>query len=79
MPTGEPERESETARSDTARRVDVVQGGPVLMDGPVEVALPDGGVARSDRVVVAVCSCRRSRRWPWCDTSHRARRTPPTS
>ncbi|WP_435852545.1 CDGSH iron-sulfur domain-containing protein [Streptomyces sparsogenes] len=28
---------------------------------------------RSDRVVVAVCTCRRSGRYPWCDTSHRRR------
>ncbi|MGA4545530.1 CDGSH iron-sulfur domain-containing protein [Uniformispora flossi] len=41
------------------------------MRGPVEVDMPDGGTARSDRVVVAVCLCRRSKRMPWCDTSHR--------
>ncbi|MGW0658265.1 CDGSH iron-sulfur domain-containing protein [Streptodolium elevatio] len=62
-----------------ARRVEVVPGGPLLVEGPIEVPLPDGGVARSDRVVVAVCACRRSRRWPWCDTSHRTRRTPPSA
>ncbi|MFE9913017.1 CDGSH iron-sulfur domain-containing protein [Streptomyces clavifer] len=27
----------------------------------------------SDRFVVAVCTCRRSRMYPWCDTSHRRR------
>ncbi|WP_424887362.1 CDGSH iron-sulfur domain-containing protein [Streptomyces sp. XH2] len=27
---------------------------------------------RSDRPVVALCMCRRSRSFPWCDTSHRA-------
>ncbi|MDQ3432461.1 MAG: CDGSH iron-sulfur domain-containing protein, partial [Actinomycetota bacterium] len=27
----------------------------------------------SDRFLVALCTCRRSRRYPWCDTSHRAR------
>ena len=34
-------------------------------------ALPDGTSARSDRPGVALCVCRRSRRPPWCDTSHR--------
>jgi CDGSH-type Zn-finger protein len=48
-------------------------GGPVLVEGPVEIVLPDGTVARSDRFTVAICACRRSRRYPWCDTSHRRR------
>ncbi|MFF4528624.1 CDGSH iron-sulfur domain-containing protein [Streptomyces sp. NPDC001407] len=51
-------------------------GGPFLIEGPVEVVLEDGTVVRSDRPVVALCACRRSRIFPWCDTSHRARRTP---
>ncbi|MFJ9360825.1 CDGSH iron-sulfur domain-containing protein [Streptomyces mirabilis] len=25
----------------------------------------------SDRFCVALCTCRRSRTYPWCDTSHR--------
>jgi CDGSH-type Zn-finger protein len=41
------------------------------MEGPVEIELPDGRTARSDRFVVAVCVCRRSKRYPFCDTSHR--------
>ncbi|WP_078888078.1 CDGSH iron-sulfur domain-containing protein [Streptomyces sp. NRRL S-118] len=45
----------------------------MLLEGPVEIQLPDGGTARSDRFMVAVCTCRRSRRYPWCDTSHRRR------
>lgn len=47
--------------------------GPVLVEGPVEILLDDGTLARSDRFVVAVCTCRRSRTYPWCDTSHRPR------
>nr|WP_155074021.1 CDGSH iron-sulfur domain-containing protein [Streptomyces taklimakanensis] len=42
-----------------------------MVEGPVEVDLPDGRTVRSDRFVVALCTCRRSRRFPWCDTSHR--------
>ncbi|MEU7390176.1 CDGSH iron-sulfur domain-containing protein [Streptomyces tanashiensis] len=53
--------------------------GPVLIEGPVEIVLEDGTVARSDRFVVAVCTCRRSRSYPWCDTSHRAHRRNPSA
>ena len=54
-----------------ARRVIVEAGGPILVEGPVELVLPDGATVRSDRFVVAVCACRRSKRYPFCDTSHR--------
>ncbi|MEV6473235.1 CDGSH iron-sulfur domain-containing protein [Streptomyces sp. NPDC051657] len=47
--------------------------GPILVEGPVEVVVDDGTTARSDRFVVAICTCRRSRTYPWCDTSHRRR------
>ncbi|WP_424919841.1 CDGSH iron-sulfur domain-containing protein [Streptomyces sp. wa1064] len=49
-------------------------GGPVLVEGPVEVVGDDGTTTRSDRFVVAICTCRRSRTSPWCDTSHRRRK-----
>ena len=54
-----------------AREVVVTGDGPVLVSGPVEVVLPDGRRVRSDRPVTAICVCRRSRRAPFCDTSHR--------
>ncbi|OKJ65145.1 hypothetical protein AMK27_04815 [Streptomyces sp. CB02009] len=47
--------------------------GPDLVEGPVEIVLDDGTVARSERFLVALCTCRRSRIYPWCDTSHRPR------
>ncbi|WP_028661463.1 CDGSH iron-sulfur domain-containing protein [Saccharomonospora saliphila] len=56
------------------RRVRPVPGGPVLVDGPVEVQLPDGTTVVSDRFQVALCACRRSRNYPFCDASHRRRR-----
>lgn len=60
------------ARVETdARRVTPVPGGPILIEGPVEVELEDGTVVRSDRPVVALCACRRSKTYPFCDTSHR--------
>jgi CDGSH-type Zn-finger protein len=53
------------------REVVVTGDGPVLLTGPVEIVLPDGRRVRSDRPVTALCVCRRSRRAPFCDTSHR--------
>ncbi|MCI3222683.1 CDGSH iron-sulfur domain-containing protein [Streptomyces sp. NP-1717] len=47
--------------------------GPILVEGPVEVVLNDGTTVTSDRFMVALCACRRSRTYPWCDTSHRRR------
>jgi CDGSH-type Zn-finger protein len=55
------------------RRVVLTDDGPVLVHGPVEVVLPDGRKVTSDRTVSALCTCRRSRRYPFCDTSHRRR------
>ncbi|MBV2357193.1 CDGSH iron-sulfur domain-containing protein [Streptomyces sp. J2-1] len=54
-------------------RIRVQREGPVLVDGPVEIELEDGTTVFSDRFRVAVCTCRRSHRYPWCDTSHRRR------
>ncbi|MER6573412.1 CDGSH iron-sulfur domain-containing protein [Streptomyces sp. NPDC001093] len=58
-------------RADRARRITIQQQGPLLVEGPVEVELADGTTVSSDRFRVALCTCRRSRRYPWCDTSHR--------
>ncbi|MEU8511028.1 CDGSH iron-sulfur domain-containing protein [Kitasatospora sp. NPDC048722] len=54
-------------------RLRLTGSGPVLVDGPVEIVLPDGRSIRADRPVIALCTCRRSRRYPFCDTSHRNR------
>jgi len=56
------------------RLVRVVPNGPVLVEGPVRIELPDGTVVESDRFMVAICACRRSKSYPLCDTSHRLRR-----
>ncbi len=56
-----------------AQRMVLTREGPLLVDGPVEVMLDDGSTVRSDRPVVALCLCRRSHRYPFCDTSHRKR------
>lgn len=55
----------------TATRVQVVPNGPVLVSGPVRIEMPNGEVVESDRFMVAICTCRRSGRYPLCDTSHR--------
>jgi CDGSH-type Zn-finger protein len=61
------------------RQVALTDDGPVLVHGPVEVILADGRKAISDRAVTALCTCRRSGRYPFCDTSHRRRvRNSPT-
>lgn len=59
--------------ADGDRRIVVTDDGPLLIYGPVDVALPDGTRIRSERPVTALCVCRRSRRQPFCDTSHRRR------
>ncbi|MEU9283613.1 CDGSH iron-sulfur domain-containing protein [Streptomyces sp. NPDC048275] len=63
MPNDSPERRR--------RRITAQRTGPLLIEGPVEVTLDDGTVVSSDRFCVALCTCRRSRTYPWCDTSHR--------
>ncbi|WP_299576674.1 CDGSH iron-sulfur domain-containing protein [uncultured Williamsia sp.] len=55
------------------RTVRVVPGGPIMVEGPVRVEMPDGRVVESDRFMVALCACRRSKTYPLCDTSHRRR------
>lgn len=45
--------------------------GPLLVRGADEV-LDDQGVAHEvRRPVVALCTCERSRRRPWCDGTHK--------
>ena len=51
----------------------VVPSGPVMVQGPVRIKMPDGSVVESDRFMVAICACRRSKSYPLCDTSHRRR------
>jgi CDGSH-type Zn-finger protein len=64
---------------DEARRVWHEPGGPVLVEGPVEIVRADGSFERCDRPFVALCACHRSEIFPYCDTSHRRRRPPAAS
>lgn len=61
------------SRDRKIRRVTPVAEGPLLVEGPVEIVLPDGSVILCERPVVALCTCRRTLRAPFCDTSHRSR------
>ena len=53
------------------RVIRIVPNGPILVRGPVRIELPDGEAVESDRFMVAICACRRSKTYPLCDTSHR--------
>ncbi|MGJ0120940.1 CDGSH iron-sulfur domain-containing protein [Williamsia sp. MIQD14] len=55
------------------RTVRMVPGGPIMVQGPVRIEMPDGAVVESDRFLVAICACKRSKTFPLCDTSHRRR------
>jgi CDGSH-type Zn-finger protein len=61
------------------RTVRVVPSGPLMIEGPVRIEMPDGTVVESDRFMVAICTCRRSKSYPLCDTSHRCRERPQRS
>jgi CDGSH-type Zn-finger protein len=60
----------------STRTVQIVSGGPIMVEGPVRIESPDGTIVESDRFMVAVCTCRRSKIYPLCDTSHRRRQRP---
>lgn len=61
---------------DEVTQVVITDGGPIMVQGPVRVETPDGQSVESDRFMVAICTCRRSKNYPLCDTSHRKRRRP---
>jgi len=60
-------------RAARPREIIVTDDGPLLVSGPVEIVMPDGSRVTSHRPVTALCVCKRSRRQPFCDTSHRCR------
>jgi CDGSH-type Zn-finger protein len=44
--------------------------GPLLVRGPVQLCDQDGAVIATDRDVIALCRCGRSRIRPFCDGTH---------
>lgn len=69
----EPSHNAGRNQAPRAREIIVTADGPLLVSGPVEIVMPDGRRVKSDRPVTALCVCKRSRRQPFCDTSHRCR------
>ncbi|MGW2747175.1 CDGSH iron-sulfur domain-containing protein [Streptomyces sp. NPDC001450] len=58
------------------RRTVAQRAGSLLVEGPMEITLEDGTIVRSDRFCVALCTCRRSQIYPWCETSRRKSERP---
>lgn len=50
--------------------------GPLLVRGADAVTDDDGVEHPVTRPVVAVCTCGKSQRKPWCDATHKAIRKP---
>ena len=69
-------KEPEESGDRKARRVRIVKAGPMLVEGPVDIEMPDGTVVSNDRFMVAICTCKRSKNYPLCDTSHRRKARP---
>ena len=46
--------------------------GPVLVRHADVVVTADGHEHQVTRPVVALCTCERSRRMPWCDSTHKS-------
>ena len=66
---------SATPVSRTGREVRVErcgEVGPLLVRGADAVVDADGEEHPVTRPVVAVCTCERSQRMPWCDATHKA-------
>ena len=61
-------------REGSARQVKVDRGGPILVEGPIEVRIGDGPPELIDRFLVALCACGNSGRYPLCDGTHRRHR-----
>jgi CDGSH-type Zn-finger protein len=60
------------AHDGTPVRTERCGHGPVLVRHADVVVTPDGEEHATTRPVVAVCTCERSRRMPWCDSTHKA-------
>ena len=50
----------------------VCPGGPTLVRGAEAVVDADGTRHLVTRPVVALCTCEKSARMPWCDSTHKS-------
>jgi CDGSH-type Zn-finger protein len=53
-------------------RVRACPAGPLLVRGADVVVDDEGGEHQVTRPVVALCTCGKSGRKPWCDSTHKA-------
>jgi CDGSH-type Zn-finger protein len=58
--------------------VELCPAGPLLVRGADSVRDDDGVDHEVTRPVVAVCTCGKSQRRPWCDGTHKFLRRPVT-
>lgn len=72
-PEGGPDGQESVRSGTPPPRLRPLPEGPLLVEGLVEIVMPDGSVIRCERPVTALCMCRRTLRAPFCDTSHRLR------
>jgi CDGSH-type Zn-finger protein len=54
-----------------AATVTPYEDGPLLLRGDFEIVTPDGTPIETERLVVALCRCGRSRVKPFCDGTHK--------
>jgi CDGSH-type Zn-finger protein len=65
--------------SDSPVTITPYRDGPLLVRGPVELRDQDGNPIDPGRDIVALCRCGKSRKMPFCDSSHKlARFTSPS-
>ena len=61
--------EKEAAQPSETVRIQVTEGGPLIVSGGVSVVGPDGTVIK-EGAKMALCRCGRSGNSPFCDGSH---------
>ena len=59
-----------------AARISVINGGPLIVRGDVEIVDERGEPVPRRRATVALCRCGRSQIQPYCDGSHSVGRSP---
>ena len=61
---------TQASQSTSATKVEVASGGPLLVQGEIEITHADGQVERKKRTT-AFCRCGASQNKPFCDGSHK--------
>lgn len=67
-PEGKPNKQSDQAAD--AAKIEIIKGGPLLIEGNMEITGPDGEKLNHDDMVF-FCRCGYSNNMPFCDGSHR--------